>query len=55
MLCGLTRLASRIKMCWYVMTHKEYKCKPHCLWCKYFDVCYDVKENIETVFGEPLE
>ena len=55
MLCGLTRLASRIKMAWWVLWHPKFHCKPQCLWCKYFEMCHGTKEALETIFGEPFE
>ena len=55
MLCGLTRLASRIKLFWFVLWNREAHCRPACLWCKYAEFCYGIKEEIETVYGEPFE
>lgn len=55
MLCGLTRLVSRIKMMLYTHTHPGYHCKALCLFCQFFENCYYDKEHIEEVFGEPFE
>ena len=51
MLCGLTRILSRIKLSWYVTWHKEWKCFPipACLFCEYWETCwyeYQVEHGI---------
>ena len=63
MFFGLTRLASRIKLAWFVLMNPEWKCKPWCLNCEYFDNClyeYEVEigesiEYLEIVDGEQIE
>ena len=42
MLCGLTRILSRIKLTLYVMFHKEWNClpMPTCFCCKYWETCW---------------
>lgn len=38
---GQTRLASKIKLMKFVATHRdEWKCKPTCFSCKYWEACY---------------
>ena len=57
MSCGLTRIRSRIKLAWFVFRHPEWKCKPWCLSCRFFDVClacYEA-ETGETIEGIPIE
>ena len=57
MLCGVTRILSRIKLAWFVFRHPEWKCKPWCLKCEFFDTClfeYEA-ETGETIEGIPLE
>lgn len=65
MLCGLTRLASRIKHMLFFSFSKKYRPFEHlkcheCLWCEYFDDCkeeydYMMGLNDEVVIGEPVE
>ena len=57
MLCGLTHIRSRIKLAWFVFKHPEWKCKPWCLNCEYFDSCllaYEA-ETGETIEGIPID
>ena len=54
---GLIRILSRIKLAWFVFRHPEWKCKPWCLSCKFFDNClleYEA-ECGETIEGIPME
>lgn len=57
MSCGLTRLASRIKLALFVFRNPEWKCKPWCLGCEFFDTClleYEA-ETGETIEGIPID
>ena len=57
MLCGLTRILSRIKLVWFVFRNPEWKCKPWCLSCEYYDNClfeYEMEVG-ETIDGIPIE
>lgn len=52
MLCGLTRILSRIKLTWYVLWHKEWNCLPLpiCFCCKYWETCwyeYQIEHGID--------
>lgn len=63
MFSGLTRLVSRIKLAWFVFRNPEWKCKPWCLKCEFFDTClyeYEVEngesiEYLEEIDGDPVE
>lgn len=65
MLCGLTRLVSRIKHMLFFSFSKKYRPFEHlkcheCLWCEYFDDCkkehdYMLGLDCDTVFGVPIE
>lgn len=65
MLCGLTRLVSRIKHMLFFSFSKKYRPFEHlkcheCLWCKFFDDCkkeHDLMMEFEeeTVIGEPVD
>ena len=57
MLCGLTHIRSRIKLAWFVFKNPEWKCKPWCLSCEYFDTCLLEYEAItcETIEGIPID
>lgn len=65
MLCGLTRLVSRIKHMLFFSFSKKYRPFEHlkcheCLWCKYFDDCkkehdYMLGLDNEVVIGEPVD
>ena len=53
MLCGLTRLVSRIKHMLFFSFSKKYRPFEHlkcheCLWCEYFDDC---KEEFDYVLA----
>lgn len=48
MLCGLTRIRSRIKLWIYVRKHSEWNCKGFCPICKYWDMCLVSKEAEEV-------
>lgn len=57
MSCGLTRTLSRIKLAWFVFKHPEWRCKPWCLGCEFFDTClieYEA-ECGETIEGIPVD
>lgn len=57
MLCGLTHILSRIKLAWFVFKHPEWKCKPWCLKCEFYDNClleYEA-ETGETIEGIPID
>ena len=57
MLCGLTRIASRIKHMIFFSFSKKYRPFEHlkchgCLWCKYFDDCkqeFDYEMSLDAV------
>ena len=55
MLCGLTRILSKIR--WYFKY--SLKNKKHagcfCPTCKWYDQCRWEAEYVETIFGEPYE
>ena len=54
---GLIRILSRIKLAWFVFRHPDWKCKPWCLSCDFFDTClieYEA-ECGETIEGIPIE
>jgi len=64
MLCGLTRLASRIKHMLFFSFSKKYRPFEHlkcheCLWCKFFDDCkkeHDYMLGLDNVVvGEPVD
>lgn len=63
MFSGLIRLVSRIKLAWFVFKHPEWRCKPWCFDCEFFDIClyeYEVEtgqstEYLEEVEGDPVE
>lgn len=64
MLCGLTRLASRIKHMLFFSFSKKYRPFEHlkcheCLWCEFFDDCkseFDYARSFDNVvIGEPIE
>lgn len=65
MLCGLTRLASRIKHMLFFSFSKKYRpfeyLKCHeCLWCEFFDDCkkehdYMLGLDEDIVIGEPVD
>ena len=64
MLCGLTRLVSRIKHMLFFSFSKKYRPFEHlkcheCLWCEYFDECkeeFDYMLGLENeVIGEPVD
>lgn len=64
MLCGLTRLVSKIKHMLFFSFSKKYRPFEHlkcheCLWCKYFDDCkkeHDYMLGLENeVIGEPVD
>lgn len=65
MLCGLTRLASRIKHMIFFSFSKKYRPFEHlkcheCLWCEYFDDCKEEFDYVlglddEVVIGEPVD
>ena len=60
MLCGLTRLVSRIKHMIFFSFSKKYRPFEHlkcheCLWCKYFDDCkseFDYARSWDDVEGK---
>lgn len=63
MSCGLTRFLSRIKLSWYVLRHRDWKCIPTCWCCRYWETCqYEafaedglhkhLKLNKNSVYGE---
>lgn len=57
MSCGATRIPSRIKLAWFVFLHPEWKCKPWCLDCEFFDNCllsYEAEMGM-TIEGIPIE
>ena len=57
MSCGLTHILSRIKLAWFVFKHPEWKCKPWCLKCEFYDNClleYEA-ETGETIEGIPID
>lgn len=57
MSCGLIAILSRIKLAWFVFKHPEWKCKPWCLKCEFYDNClleYEA-ETGETIEGIPIE
>lgn len=57
MCSGATHILSRIKLAWFVFRHPEWKCKPWCLTCEYYDNClfeYEMEVE-ETIDGIPLE
>lgn len=62
MFSGVTALASRIKLAWFVFRHPEWRCRPWCLNCEFFDNClyeYEVEtgqstEYLEEVEGDPV-
>ena len=39
MLCGLTRIRSKIKLWNFVKHHSEWKCYHFCPLCKYWETC----------------
>ena len=65
MLCGLTRLVSRIKHMLFFSFSKKYRPFEHlkcheCLWCKFFDDCkkeHDLMLSLDdnVVIGEPVD
>lgn len=58
MFSGLIRLASRIKLAWFVFRHPEWRCKPWCFDCEYFDTClyeYEVETGQSTDYLEEVE
>lgn len=64
MLCGLTRLVSRIKHMLFFSFSKKYRPFEHlkcheCLWCKFFDDCkkeHDYAMGLDNVVvGEPID
>ena len=63
MFSGVTAFLSKIKLAWFVLRHPEWKCRPWCLKCEFFDNClyeYEVEigesiEYLEIVEGEPIE
>lgn len=59
MLCGLTRIASRIKHMLFFSFSKKYRPFEHlkcheCLWCKFFDDCKSEFDYARS-FEEPAE
>lgn len=40
MSCGQNRLALKIRLMKYVAGNKEWKCRPLCFSCKYWEHCY---------------
>lgn len=68
MLCGLTRLVSRIKHMLFFSFSKKYRPFEHlkcheCLWCKFFDDCkeehermlrYDAKIKLSSTYGKSV-
>lgn len=40
MSCGQTRLASKIRLMKYVAKNPDWKCRPSCFVCKYWETCY---------------
>lgn len=64
MLCGLTRLVSRIKHMLFFSFSKKYRPFEHlkcheCLWCEYFDDCKEEFDYVlgldNVVVGEPVD
>lgn len=63
MFSGVTAFLSRIKLAWFVFRHPEWKCKPWCMGCEFFDTClyeYEVEngesiEYLEEIDGDPVE
>ena len=64
MLCGLTRIVSRIKHLLFFSFSKKYRPFEHlkcheCLWCKFFDDCkkeHDYMLGLDNVVvGEPVD
>lgn len=53
MLCGVTRILSRIK--WWFFGPKQKFCKSCCMRCPYYNECKAEVEEIERIFGEIFE
>lgn len=69
MLCGLTRIVSRIKHMIFFSFSKKYRPFEHlkcheCLWCKFFDDCkeehdrmlkYEAKTKLSDMYGKSMK